>query len=224
VTEVGKRVSGERAAALIEKGMVVGLGTGSTSEAFIHALAARKLDITGVPSSEKTAALAKKLGIKLVESDAPDIYVDGADEIDEKSLVLVKGGGGALLREKLVAVASKRFVVIADATKVVARLGTKMPLPVEVVPFLWRSTMRRVEKIVGAEPVLRQKKDGSGPFVTDGSHYILDCTFFIDDPRATEARLKEVTGVVDTGLFIDIADEVIIADEKENVRTLRKKG
>ena len=221
MTDKGKLACAEHAAALVEKGMVVGLGSGSTAELFIAALAARRLDIAGVPSSEKSAALAQRLGIKLVDSVEIDLTIDGADEVD-RDLTLVKGGGGALLREKLVAAASQRMVCVADASKLVERLGTRMPLPVEVVPFMWRSTARRVAASLGVEPVLRKEKGGAGPFVTDGGHYILDCPALIDDASATEAGLKAIVGVVETGLFIGYAEEVLVGEESGAVRVLTR--
>lgn len=219
-----KRISGEAAAELVESGMIVGLGTGSTAAWFVKALAARKLTgIKGVPTSEATAALATELGIPLLDlNDAPeiDLTIDGADEIGP-GLSLIKGGGAALLREKLVWEASKRCVVIADAAKKVATLG-KFPLPIEVVAFGHISTSRRIcdalsECDIGMPPRLRVK-DGV-PVKTDSGNYIYDVTCGrIEDSSALAAALKSVTGVVEHGLFLDLAEEALLGTDHGIVR------
>ena len=205
-----KRAAGEAAAALVENGMTVGLGTGSTAAWFVKALAARGVDILGVPTSVATAELAKSLGIRLGELGAVksiDLTVDGADEIGP-ALSLIKGGGAALLREKLVWEASKRCVVIADAEKRVAKLG-KFPLPIEVVAFGHETTALRIcdalaECDLGVAPRLRLK-DGV-PVKTDGGNLIYDAACGrIEDPAQLADALKSVTGVVDHGLFLDLA-------------------
>ena len=211
-----KRATGEAAAALVIAGMTVGLGTGSTAAWFVKALAARKLDILCVATSKATADLAAGLGMRLEELDAVstiDLTVDGADEIGP-GLSLIKGGGAALLREKLVWEASRRCVVIADAAKRVARLGA-FPLPIEVVAFGHISTSRRLcdafaECDMGVAPRLRVR-DGA-PVVTDNGNLIYDaaCGAILDPALLAEA-LKSVTGVVDHGLFLDLADEALIA-------------
>ncbi|MDO9430726.1 MAG: ribose-5-phosphate isomerase RpiA [Phenylobacterium sp.] len=210
-----KRASGEAAALLVEDGMVVGLGTGSTAAWFVKALAARKLDILGVPTSLATANLAQSLGIRLGELGpvkSIDLTVDGADEIGP-ALALIKGGGAALLREKLVWEASKRCVVIADAEKRVAKLG-KFPLPIEVVAFGHETTMLRIcdalnECDLGVAPRLRVK-DGV-PVKTDNGNLIYDAACGrIEDPALLADALKSVTGVVEHGLFLDLADVALV--------------
>ena len=210
-----KRASGEAAALLVEDGMVVGLGTGSTAAWFVKALAARKLDILGVPTSLATANLAQSLGIRLGELGpvkSIDLTVDGADEIGP-ALALIKGGGAALLREKLVWEASKRCVVIADAEKRVAKLG-KFPLPIEVVAFGHETTMLRIcdalsECDLGVAPRLRIK-DGE-PVKTDNGNLIYDAACGrIEDPALLADALKSVTGVVEHGLFLDLADVALV--------------
>ncbi len=210
-----KRASGEAAALLVEDGMVVGLGTGSTAAWFVKALAVRKLDILGVPTSLATANLAQSLGIRLGELGpvkSIDLTVDGADEIGP-ALALIKGGGAALLREKLVWEASKRCVVIADAEKRVAKLG-KFPLPIEVVAFGHETTMLRIcdalaECDLGVAPRLRVK-DGV-PVKTDNGNLIYDAACGrIEDPALLADALKSVTGVVEHGLFLDLADVALV--------------
>lgn len=210
-----KRAAGEAAAELVQPGMVVGLGTGSTAAWFVKALAARKLDVLGVPTSRATAELAGSLGIRLAELGETrelDLTVDGADEIGP-GLSLIKGGGGALLREKLVWEASRRCVVIADAAKQVKTLG-KFPLPIEVVAFGHRTTALKIcdalaECDIGVAPTLR-RRDGQ-PVVTDGGNLIYDAACGrIEEPATLAAALKSVTGVVDHGLFLDLADLALI--------------
>jgi ribose 5-phosphate isomerase A len=211
-----KKAAGEAAAALVQPGMVVGLGTGSTAAWFVRALAARRLDVTGVATSTGTADLALSLGMKLSELGpvvSIDLTVDGADEIGP-ALALIKGGGAALLREKLVWEASKRCVVIADAAKRVPILG-KFPLPIEVVAFGHETTALRIcdalaECDLGVAPRLRMK-DGA-PVRTDGGNLIYDAPCGrIEEPAALAGALKSVTGVVDHGLFLDLADQALIA-------------
>ena len=213
--DVQKRAAGEAAARLVEAGMVVGLGTGSTAVWFVKALAARGLDITCVATSTATAELARDLGMKLAdlgEVREIDLTVDGADEIGP-GLSLIKGAGGALLREKLVWEASKRCVTIADAAKRVPVLG-QFPLSVEVVSFGHQTTALRIcdalsECDLGAAPRLRQK-DGQ-VFRTDGGNVIYDIPCGrIEDPARLGAALKAVTGVVEHGLFLDLADLALI--------------
>jgi ribose 5-phosphate isomerase A len=214
----------ERAAAEVQDGMKLGLGTGSTADAFLAALGKRVaagLKVSGVPTSTRTAELATQLGIGLLkfdEVDQLDLGIDGADEIDA-DLSLVKGRGGALLYEKLVALICDRYLIIASAEKRVARLGTRLPLPVEVIPYGWRVTQARVRSLAG-EPILRIL--GETPFKTDGGHFILDCkTGPILDPFSLDVALKEVTGVVDHGLFIGIATEAMVVDGDGDVAVLK---
>jgi ribose 5-phosphate isomerase A len=213
-----KQLVGEAAAALVEPGMVVGLGTGSTAVCFVKALAARKLDITGIPTSRSTAELASSLGIRLAElgeTKGIDLTVDGADEIGP-GLSLIKGAGGALLREKLVWEASSRCVVIGDVAKVVKTLG-KFTLPIEVVAFGHLTTQLRIcdvlaEFEIGIGPMLR-RRDGQ-PVQTDGGNLIYDAACGrIEEPAALGAALKSVTGVVDHGLFLDLADQALIGTD-----------
>ncbi len=214
-----KRASGEAAALLVEAGMTVGLGTGSTAAWFVRALAERcKAGLSikaGVPTSEATAALARELGLPLTtldEAKGIDLTIDGADEIGP-GLALIKGGGAALLREKLVWEASSRCVVIADAAKRVPVLG-KFALPIEVVAFGHRKTANRIYDVlidheIEIAPRLRQK-DGA-PVLTDGGNLIYDAACgAIHNPAALAHDLKAVTGVVDHGLFLDLADEAIV--------------
>lgn len=217
-----KRISGEAAAELVENGMVVGLGTGSTAAWFVKALAARKLDIRGVPTSEATANLARELGIALTALDdvkSIDLTVDGADEIGP-GLSLIKGGGAALLREKLVWEASKRCVVIADAAKQVTALG-RFPLPIEVVRFGHVHTGQRLADIAAEFDLLppRLRMAERGVVVTDGGNVIYDMTAgLIAEPAALAAALKAVTGVVDHGLFLDLADEALVGTDQGVVK------
>ena len=194
-----KRMAAESAVTQVSQGMTVGLGTGSTGEFVLLALARRireGLRITGVPTSERTAKRARELGIPLIDLSGPiDIAIDGADEVERGSLDLIKGRGGALLREKIVAHAAERFIVVVDQTKLVDKLGAAA-VPVEVVPFGWQATARRIEAL-GAKP---RRRD----FVTDNGNYILDCVMSPD--LANE--LDRITGVVDHGLFLGMTSEV----------------
>ncbi len=205
--------------------MLVGLGTGSTVRFLVDRLGERVRDeglrITGVPTSEATAAQAAALGIPLAEAEAAlDLAIDGADEVELGTLRLIKGLGGALLREKIVAQLARRFVVVADASKLVTMLGERAPLPVEVARFGLAATTRRLLAAGGA-PVLRLAGDGA-PFVTDGGNVILDCGGFapIHDPFTLQRDLRAIAGVFETGLFLEIADEALIADADGSVRSL----
>jgi ribose 5-phosphate isomerase A len=220
-----KQRAGERAVELIEDGMTVGLGTGSTAYYMVERLGARVreegLRVRGVPTSLRTEEQARRLGIPLAtfaEVQTLDLAIDGADEIGP-GLALVKGGGGALLREKLVASAARRFVVIADAGKKVEALG-RFPLPVEVVQFAWEVTARRVAEAAGVEPELR--RDGAGGvYVTDNGNFILDCRCGrIEDPARLERGLKLLPGVVESGLFVGMTDLAIVADEGGRVEVI----
>ena len=211
-----KRAAAESAAALVASGMVIGLGTGSTAGLVVGALGRRVregLRIVGVPTSGATAAQAVREGIPLAtleERSSLDLTIDGADEVERGSLNLTKGLGGALLREKIVASASQRVIIVADDQKLVDRLGTRAAIPVEVVPFGWTATSRRLD-ILGATPPLRRGPDGA-PFRTDGGHFILDCTFGpIADPESLATKMDAIVGVVEHGLFLRIATEVHIA-------------
>lgn len=215
--EMAARAAMER----VEDGMRLGIGTGSTAEAFVRVLAekvAGGLRVSGVATSERTAALCASLGVPVVtleEMPTLDLTVDGADEVDS-ALRLVKGGGGALLREKIVAAASDRMIVIADASKQVETLGA-FPLPIEINGFGLMATYLAIRKAVealglGGEITLRRA--GEDPFITDGGHLILDASFGrIPDPEALSAALHAVPGVVEHGLFIGLATEVILSGE-----------
>ncbi len=213
--DVRKREAAMAAVAMVEDGMVVGLGTGSTAAFAIDGLIARVrdgLNILGIPTSERSGKQARDGGIRLTDFASHthvDLTIDGADEITEGSLDLIKGLGGALLREKIVAAASARLVIIADAPKLVAGLGATVPVPVEVVTFGWQTTAERLAAL-RAKPVLRQA--GAEPFRTDGGNLILDCHFGpIADPAALEAELSATVGVVETGLFIGMASTALVA-------------
>ena len=214
-----KRAAGEAAALLVRDGMTVGLGTGSTAAWFVKALAARNLSIKGVPTSEATAQLARSLGIALVELDDAgliDLTVDGADDIGP-NLALIKGAGAALLREKLVWEASRRCVVIAEAAKHGDVFGGALPLPVEVVAFGHATTARRINAALArlgfAAPARLRIRDGE-PVRTDNGNLIYDIACgAIDDPRALADALKHLTGVVEHGLFLGLAETALIGTE-----------
>jgi ribose 5-phosphate isomerase A len=218
-----KRQAAEQALNYVEDGMKLGLGTGSTAAKFVELLGAKVkagLKVVCVPTSEATRAHAAALGIPLATLDqhpALDLTVDGADEIDEE-LRLIKGGGGALLREKIVAVSSERVVIIADSSKRVDVLG-RFPLPLEVVPFGLASTERLITVLAadsGCEGEIKLRIGSNGaPYVTDNGNHILDCSFgVIDDPEALDDALKLVPGIVESGLFLGIADVGIVAGPK----------
>jgi ribose 5-phosphate isomerase A len=218
--EARKRAAAARAVARIEDGMRLGLGTGSTARYVLDIIAQRRQlgelrDIIGVPTSAATTEYAGRLGIPLATLDTVtelDLAIDGADEFD-RQLDLIKGLGGALLWEKIVAAAAAQFVVVVDESKRVARLGTRAPVPVEVVPFGWRTLLARFQS-VGAVPALRHGSDNA-PFITDGGHFIIDCAFpdgMVDAPAVAD-RLRRFPGVVETGLFIGMATTVIVAGD-----------
>lgn len=222
-----KKAAATAAANLVEDGMVLGLGTGSTAAYFVSALGRRLaqngLRIACIPTSEKTESQARSLQIPLTsfaEHVHLDLTVDGADEVETLSLYLIKGHGGALLREKVVAAASKRVVIIADETKLVERLGSLVSVPVEVVQFGWQATANRLSQI-GGNPTLRLGPDKK-PFVTDSGNYIMDCAFgSMPNPKETAHHLDHVVGAVEHGLFLGFAKEVIVGG-REGVRVLKK--
>jgi ribose 5-phosphate isomerase A len=213
-----KRAAAERAVEFVEDGMVLGLGTGSTAKHVVDVIAERRAlgelaAIVGIPTSSATREHARARGVPVsdfTELSSCDLTIDGADEIGP-GLDLIKGLGGALLWEKIVACASDRMIVVADETKLVTRLGEKAPLPVEVIPFGWTLQQRFLEEL-GAEASLRTTSSGE-PFVTDGGHYVLDARFEggIEDARMLEAALRERVGVVESGLFLRIATEAVVA-------------
>ena len=209
-----KRAAAMRAVAEIEDGMVLGLGTGSTAAFAIEALAARVeegLRIVGIATSEKTAVLARRLGVPLTsfaEHRQIDLTIDGADQVEHRTLHLIKGLGGALLHEKIVASASNRMIVVVDETKLVDRLGRATLLPVEIVSFGWQTVVDRLSAI-GCAPRLRLV--GDKPFITDGGNYIVDCAIAeIPDPAVLEARLSAIIGVVESGLFVGLAAKIVV--------------
>jgi ribose 5-phosphate isomerase A len=217
-----KRLAARAAVAAIPDGAILGLGSGTTAELMLAELAERVrqgLRVTGIPTSETTRAHAASFQIPLVELDAAPtltMSIDGADEVLLPQLHLVKGRGGALLREKLVASSSAFRVIVVDASKLVPSLATHAPIPVEVVPFGWRHTAARLATL-GCQPTLRLQpaampgEPATTPFVTDGGNYVLDCTFGpLAQPDATAHSLKAITGVVDHGLFIGMTERVYV--------------
>jgi len=220
-----KKAAAQFAADQVQDGMKVGLGTGSTAYHLVEALGRRVaagLRIIGVPTSERTRTQAAGLGIPLADlGQHPqlDLTIDGADEVATGSLNLLKGLGGALLREKIVAAASSKLIIIVDESKIVDHLGSKSVVPVEVVPFGWQSAAGRIEKL-GATPVLRKTPAGE-PYVTDGSHYILDCAFGpIPDAEKLDQQLNSIVGLVEHGMFLGMTSLVIIG-KAGGIETLR---
>ncbi len=227
-----KFVAAKRAAEFVESGMRVGLGTGSTAAWLVRCLGEMVredgLKIKGVPTSSRTAALAREVGIQVISLDEAkwlDVTIDGADEFDS-DLNLIKGGGGALLQEKIVATASDRMVVIADIGKEVEALGA-FPLPIEVIPFGWQTTQALVEEtlismdVLGRSSTLRM--NGDAPYVTDEGNHILDLHLNrIGNPRQLSLVLNQMPGVVENGLFIDICDSVVVGygDGRVEVRDI----
>jgi ribose 5-phosphate isomerase A len=217
--EQWKKEAGEAAARLVENGMVVGLGSGTTALQFVAALARRieqeNLRVKGIPSSEQTEQFARGLNIPLTtfaEHTEIDFNVDGADEIEMGTFYLIKGHGGALLREKVVASASKRMAVVSDDSKLVDRLGSRFSVPVEVVQFGWQVTQKRLAAL-GSTPVLRVKNGKA--FVTDGGNFIIDCAFGpMEKPNEVAHHLDHVTGAVEHGLFLGFAKEAVVCGPK----------
>ena len=211
-----KRLAAEAAVDAVQSGMIVGLGTGSTAALMVHELGlrlqdGRLQDILGIPTSEQSARQARSLGIPLTTLDqqpALDVTIDGADEIDPQ-LDLIKGLGGSLLREKIVASSSARLIIIGDQRKLVNRLGTRAPLPVEVIPFAQRPVSDFL-RALGSRPIIREK-DGE-IFITDEGNIILDCYFAeISDPRQLAQQVKGYPGIVEHGFFLNMATEAIVA-------------
>lgn len=221
-SDAAKRAAAAAAVALVEDGTAIGIGTGSTAAHFIELLGERVRDglsVRGVPTSEATARMAQDLGIALTTLEADPVLaltVDGVDEIDPE-MRAIKGGGGALLREKIVASASRRVVYIADDSKGVDRLGA-FALPVEVIPMALPVVLRQIAEL-GCEPVLRM--DGESPFVSDEGNRIVDCPFgVIEGPEELAAALSNMPGVVEHGLFIGLIDEMILGSADGSTRTL----
>lgn len=221
-----KRAAGEAAAALVERGMRLGLGTGSTTAFFIEALGRRVqeegLEVIGTPTSFAAERLARQYRIPLAtlnDLECLDLAFDGADEVDP-NLNLIKGRGGAHTREKIVAALADQFIVLADPSKLVERLGTKMPVPVEVLPMAEAPVRRSLERM-GTRAELRMAKSKDGPCVTDQGFWILDVHFDgIDDPAAAAAMIRAIPGVLDHGLFLGMAAYVLIGEDGGGVREL----
>lgn len=219
-----KQLAGEKAVEYVKDGMLVGLGTGSTvywSILKLGELVKLGLEIKGVPTSKSTEKLSMELGIPIVDLssvDQIDLTIDGADEANP-NFELIKGGGGALLREKMVASVSKRLVIVMDETKFVTNLG-RFPLPVEIVPFGWEMTCKQISTL-GCKPALRMANNT--PFITDNGNYIADCHFeSIQDANKLNHTLNMVPGVVENGLFVHMADTLVIGHTDGNVDILRK--
>jgi ribose 5-phosphate isomerase A len=221
-----KARAADAAAALIDNEQVVGLGSGSTALRAVRILGQRVSDglrIIGIPTSEQTEREARQLGIPLstlAEHDHIDVTVDGADEVEIGSLNLLKGRGGALLREKIIASVSEQLIIVVDETKLVNRLGVHSPVAVEVVPYAWHETARKLENL-GASVVRRTTREGQ-LFMTDGGHYILDCAFgAIDDPERLQRQLDRMVGVVEHGLFLGMASRIVVGG-REGVVVLQR--
>jgi len=209
-----KRAAALKAVDYVKDGMVVGLGTGSTAKHMVIALGEKVragMALRGVPTSQETASLAKECGITLIDQDnrwVIDVAIDGADQVDP-AFNLIKGGGGALLREKIVAASAKQFIVLVDHTKRVPVLGGTFPLPIEVVPFGWGSTVREIESLTNSRVILREHNHT--PFKTDSGNLIVDVHLArIDQPQELEIALNHIPGVVETGLFIGRTDILIV--------------
>ena len=220
-----KKLTGEKAAEYIEDGMIIGLGTGSTAYYAIKKvgeMVRNGLKIKAVPTSKETAELAAAEGIELVELadvEALDLTIDGADEVDP-DFNLIKGGGGALLREKIVASATEKLIIVVDESKLVEHLGS-FHLPVEITPFSWQYTQRMVEKFSCSSEI--RKKDGE-IFVTDNGNYILDCDFGkIEDPLKISVELNKLPGVVENGIFAEMAEIVVVGYNDGHIEVLDKK-
>jgi len=212
-----KRIAAQKAVEIIEDDMVVGLGTGSTVKYALEYIGKRiqeGLSIKAIPTSIETKRIAQKEQINIVsllEHPEIDVTIDGADEVDS-NLNLIKGGGGALSREKIIAYHSKKVIIIADESKVVKILGIDFPLPVEVLKFEWESTKKALETF-GCEVKIRKIFDD--PFITDNGNYIIDCEFEkINDPEQLEIDINMIPGVVENGLFIGLATEVIVGSKQ----------
>ena len=220
--EALKELAARAAVEYVKDGHVVGLGTGSTARYVVLALGERVkagLTIKGVPTSRETAELARQQGIPLIDQDNAwviDVAIDGADQVDP-GFNLIKGGGGALLKEKIVAASAKQFIVMVDHTKRVPVLGGSFPLPVEVVPFGWGSTARKIEALTKSRVVLRERN--GAPFKTESGNMIVDVHIDrIDQPGDLEIALNKIPGIVETGLFVNRTD-VLIVGTAQGVQT-----
>lgn len=224
IVDDAKVMAARKSLEFVEEGMVVGLGSGSTATHFIRLLGERVktgLKVRGIPSSRASEELAASLGIPIIGFETCseiDVTIDGADEVGP-GLALIKGGGGALLREKIVASASRRYIIVADSSKVVSRLG-RFPLPVEVIQMAAPLVSRKLLEL-GIRPSVRRIKDGSA-YVTDEGNLILDCACGeMDDPEKVAASIRAIVGVVEHGLFLNMADKALIADGSEVRELLR---
>lgn len=227
--KVMKQEVGKAAAALVQSGMIVGLGTGSTTAYAIEYLGNRLKsgeinDIIGIPTSFQAEVLAKKYGIPLTTLDAVDhidIAIDGADEVDPQKN-LIKGGGAAHTREKVVDALANQFIVVVDANKLVDRLGSTFLLPVEVIPMAMTPVMRAIEKL-GGKPELRMGVKKAGPVITDQGNMVIDVKFdSIDNPAELEKTLNNIPGVLENGLFVGVADKVLIGEVKDGKPIVRE--
>jgi len=222
-SDTARAAAAEAAAGLVEPGMTVGLGSGRAVWKLVERLADRAGAFRAVTASNRTQELAASLGIEVIELDGSielDLALDGADEVDS-ALRLIKGGGGALLREKIVISAARRFVVVAETPKRVGRLGEHFRLPVEVVRFAWRDTRRRLAPLL-PDSELRAGSDGE-PYVTDEGHFILDCALDAgSEPDMLDGALKRVTGVVEHGLFLGMADQALLGRPEGGVEVLER--
>ena len=227
--KVMKQEVGKAAAALVQSGMIVGLGTGSTTAYAIEYLGNRLKsgeinDIVGIPTSFQAEVLAKKYGIPLTSLDAVDhidIAIDGADEVDPQKN-LIKGGGAAHTREKVVDALANQFIVVVDANKLVDRLGSTFLLPVEVIPMAMTPVMRAIEKL-GGKPELRMGVKKAGPVITDQGNMVIDVKFdSIDNPAELEKTLNNIPGVLENGLFVGVADKVLIGEVKDGKPIVRE--
>jgi len=219
-----KKLTGEKAAEYIEDGMTIGLGTGSTAYYSIKKvgeMVRNGLQVKAVPTSKETAQLAAEEGIELIELadvESLDLTIDGADEVDP-DFNLIKGGGGALLREKIVASATEKLIIVVDESKLVSHLGA-FPLPIEITPFSWQYTKKMVEKFSCSSEI--RKEDGK-IFITDNGNYILDCDFGkIKDPVKLAVELNKLPGVVENGIFAEMAEVVVVGYNDGNVEVLEK--
>lgn len=212
--EKWKRVAAERAAELVENGMLVGLGSSSTLAEVVEILGKREVDADFVASSLATEDLADNLGLRLVSFDGKshlDLAIDGADEVDP-NFFMIKGGGGAHTREKIIASASEEVVIVVDKTKLVRNLGEKKSVPVEVIPYAHKYTAHQLKKL-GGDPRLRKSREG-GPYITDNGNYILDTKFEpIKNAQELESKLNKIPGVVENGIFVNLADRVLVGHE-----------
>lgn len=219
-----KKLTGEKAAEYIEDGMIIGLGTGSTAYYAIKKvgeMVRKGLKVKAVPTSKETAELAAEEGIELIELadvESLDLTIDGADEVDP-DFNLIKGGGGALLREKIVASATDKLIIVVDESKMVEHLGA-FPLPIEVTPFSWQYTQKMIEKFSCSSEI--RKEDGE-IFVTDNGNYILDCDFGkIEDPVKVTVELNKLPGVVENGIFAEMAEIVVVGYNDGHIEVLEK--